>query len=649
MKPFQRIALLAALAALLGAVVVATPAVADDTMTVQGTITLGDASHPAAAGEARVTLDSDGNGPTPWSAPVLTDGSGGYSLTVPAPASPSQRFVLHVEYLGTGTYLPVWGNRTLFARLAEEAEPITFVAGTTRFDQTLPRPATLTGRAIRAGGQPLPQSQVVLSRTGVHLFQTPDDNGGGSGGTTEPDGTYSITGLYPGTYEVSSSGEWPVGLGFESYLSEPLTADLSAGSATAGDLIVHLAAYIHGPVSCPRCTGDLGGASWQADVSTVAADGSETIAQVRGGQDARTYAFLILPGAYRMRLFSSDPHGGSAVVDVDATAEGADISLPVTLQPPTTTRIGGADRFAVSAALSENSVTPHSTFAPGIDTVFVADGLAYPDALAAGPVAGMSGSPLLLVTPTAVPAPIALELTRLHPHRIVIVGGPGAVSDGVAAQLARLVATPSAVVRVSGADRYATARALARSAMPQGAKTVFLVTGRGFADALSAGSAAVHTHAPIVTVDGSAAALDPSTAALLRTLGATRVEIIGGPGAISAGVEQSLRAMAGLTVERLDGQDRYQTSQYVNVWAYGTANPGAEPSGIAFVASGTSFPDALGAASVAGLAGSPLELSPPGCLPAQTLANANRQGTRTLVLVGGPAALSPAVATLTTC
>ena len=63
--------------------------------------------------------------------------------------------------------------------------------------------------------------------------------------------------------------------------------------------------------------------------------------------------------------------------------------------------------------------------------VFIATGTRFPDALTGAPVAGKLGAPLLLTDPNTLPPVIAAELTRLKPAKIVILGGPGAVSDAV--------------------------------------------------------------------------------------------------------------------------------------------------------------------------------------------------------------------------
>jgi putative cell wall-binding protein len=102
----------------------------------------------------------------------------------------------------------------------------------------------------------------------------------------------------------------------------------------------------------------------------------------------------------------------------------------------TVTRIGGADRYAVSAGVSA------SVFAPGVEEAYVATGANFPDALAGGAPAGIYGAPMLLVTSTAIPSAIKTELSRLKPKRIIILGGTGSVSAAVASALAAYATAP---------------------------------------------------------------------------------------------------------------------------------------------------------------------------------------------------------------
>jgi spore germination protein YaaH len=92
-------------------------------------------------------------------------------------------------------------------------------------------------------------------------------------------------------------------------------------------------------------------------------------------------------------------------------------------------RQSGADRYSTAAAISA------ATFAPGVPVAYVATGADFPDALAGAAAAGHLGAPLLLVTRDSVPTATALELARLQPGRVVILGGPGVVGDGVVGTL----------------------------------------------------------------------------------------------------------------------------------------------------------------------------------------------------------------------
>ncbi len=92
-------------------------------------------------------------------------------------------------------------------------------------------------------------------------------------------------------------------------------------------------------------------------------------------------------------------------------------------------RWAGDDRFATAAAVSAGQ------FPDGADTVFVATGAAFADALAGTPVAALRGAPVLLVTADDVPAATAAELDRLAPSNIVVLGGTAAVGADVAAAL----------------------------------------------------------------------------------------------------------------------------------------------------------------------------------------------------------------------
>ncbi|WP_285116582.1 cell wall-binding repeat-containing protein [Leifsonia sp. fls2-241-R2A-40a] len=99
----------------------------------------------------------------------------------------------------------------------------------------------------------------------------------------------------------------------------------------------------------------------------------------------------------------------------------------------TVSRIAGSNRLETSAAISA------ANFAPGVATLYVAVGDQFPDSLSGAPVAGAARAPVLLTWPTWLQPSTIKELQRLKPKKIVILGGPSAVTSSVAAQLQKYV------------------------------------------------------------------------------------------------------------------------------------------------------------------------------------------------------------------
>jgi putative cell wall-binding protein len=306
----------------------------------------------------------------------------------------------------------------------------------------------------------------------------------------------------------------------------------------------------------------------------------------------------------------------------------------------TTARIGGANRYDTArlAALA--------TFPGGAATAVLATGQNFPDALAASTLAGALGAPILL-TPTANVAPETVAaLATLHVHTVQIVGGPAAVSPAVIAQLTGLgYSVPTAI---AGATRYDTAAAIAAAAATSapvgtigGKKTAIVATGENFPDALAAGSASYFAHFPVLLT--ATAALSSQASAAITTLGITNVLIAGGPAAVSAGVETSLKALAGgaLTTTRLAGATRFETAV---AWATNDTAPvisgglGMSAANV-ILASGLNFPDALVGAEF----NWPILLTP-GTLPPSvaTFLGANAAAITKITALGGTAAVSDA-------
>ncbi|MET1051016.1 MAG: cell wall-binding repeat-containing protein, partial [Mycetocola sp.] len=294
----------------------------------------------------------------------------------------------------------------------------------------------------------------------------------------------------------------------------------------------------------------------------------------------------------------------------------------------------GTDRYATGVDISKKS------FSPGVPVVYVATGLAFPDALAAAPAAAAQGGPLLLTAVNALPASILDEIKRLKPGKIVVVGGTGAVSASVYNQLKAL--TPS-IRRDAGTDRFETSRTIVQNAFPTGSATAFVATAWNFPDALAASAAAGAINAPVVLVDGKATAVDAKTKALLSTLKVKNAKVAGGTGVVSAKVEASLKTILGATnVTRLGGGDRYTTATLINKASFAQSDT-------VYLANGLGFADALAGAALAGKNKAPLYTVYANCVPSQVLGEITRLGANKVVLLGGAGALTANVAKLTAC
>ena len=198
----------------------------------------------------------------------------------------------------------------------------------------------------------------------------------------------------------------------------------------------------------------------------------------------------------------------------------------------------------------------------------------------------------------------------------------------------------AAHTRLAGADRYATAVAISQSAFqPQNPGDPFPVTvasSANFPDALAAGPVAAASGGPLLLVP-SDGALPTAVSTELTRLNPSRVNIAGGTAAVSDLVQSELQAFGADNVLTWAGQSRYETAAQLA----GITNGGLGKT--VFIATGASFPDALGGSAAAGQLGGALMLTNRSALPAAT-ASALTSGKPTkVVILGGEAVIDPAV------
>ena len=268
-------------------------------------------------------------------------------------------------------------------------------------------------------------------------------------------------------------------------------------------------------------------------------------------------------------------------------------------------RVSGADRFATAnhAADQTKAVTNESHFV-------LANGNSYADGLSAAALAGAldtDGAAMLLTDGTTLTNSTLTTMARMSGTIAVglkyvhLVGGESAISAGIATQLA---ASGYVVKRISGANRYATADAVAAEVKAQnlgnigtfgGYRTAFLVNGNGYADAIAASGIAYDNKLPIYLTDGST--LSTNTAASMATNKIQKVIVLGGTAAIAEAVKTAALAVSTVvTTQRISGADRYETAT-----ALATAVAAVDTNRRVKVVlvDGTNFPDGLAAGQYA--------------------------------------------------
>ncbi|GAM12029.1 bifunctional 2',3'-cyclic-nucleotide 2'-phosphodiesterase/3'-nucleotidase [Mesobacillus selenatarsenatis] len=186
------------------------------------------------------------------------------------------------------------------------------------------------------------------------------------------------------------------------------------------------------------------------------------------------------------------------------------------------------------------------------------------------------------------------------------------------------------VDRLAGFGRYETAIDISKEGWDS-AETVVLVRSDQFADALAAAPLAYKYNAPILLTQSDK--LNADTKAEIKRLGAKRVVIVGGTGAVSADIQSTLSHKMKLWVKRLGGENRFDTAALV-----------AEELGNskkAILVNGHNYPDAISVAPYAAKNGLPILLTDAAALPVETKAALN--GVTETILVGGTSVISDKV------
>lgn len=193
-----------------------------------------------------------------------------------------------------------------------------------------------------------------------------------------------------------------------------------------------------------------------------------------------------------------------------------------------TVRLAGQNRYETSA-----KIVAEVQALTGIkDRVFLANGLASADALSIGSVAGKLGYGVLLTGPESLPQVTADALAGVR--KVVILGGPGAVSEEIEAQLQKRGIETE---RVAGRTRFHTGVEIAKKYY-NNVEHVVLSNGMLAVDALSGAFISYQKNAPVLLVQPDSVPMIVQE--YIENNPITHATILGGPGAVSDVVYQHI-------------------------------------------------------------------------------------------------------------
>ncbi|MDI6692782.1 MAG: cell wall-binding repeat-containing protein [Anaerosomatales bacterium] len=308
----------------------------------------------------------------------------------------------------------------------------------------------------------------------------------------------------------------------------------------------------------------------------------------------------------------------------------------------TTQRLSGVDRYGTAVAVSEAAFPGWE----GVRTLVVASGedASISDALAASALSGAMDAPLLLVRRDGVPAPVRSALQAIASREptvaVVVVGGPGSVSDACVRAIRTELGSSAETTRVFGPDRYATAAAVASLVASRDTSSspamVLVANGepsKGLVDALAGSGVAASARAPMLYVARDS--VPEATRSALESLSASQVVVLGGEGVVSDATARAVGA-----TERWWGSNRYGTAAAI---AREARERGIVDATSAVVA--RTVVDAVASAQLTARGGGPLVLVSATGVPQETAAWLSDPGAgiSRVTLVGGEGAVPRAV------
>ena len=265
---------------------------------------------------------------------------------------------------------------------------------------------------------------------------------------------------------------------------------------------------------------------------------------------------------------------------MDAIANGTYeyLKTNVSLDALVANRVYGNTRFETSYKLFDMGWSSS-------DTVILANGMDYPDALTAAPLAGKYNAPILLSRNTTLASQPELKASLMNKgvKNVIIVGGETAISSGIQNEISSLGIN---VRRIGGRDRYETSVLIAKEVGVNNGE-ISLAYGMSFADGLSISSVAAKKQSPILLTRTDY--IPDVVKAFINENNINKTYIIGSTTVITDGVVAQTKGP-----ERLGGANRYETNAKIFQRFKSEINLDT-----VFIASGLAFPDALSSSALA--------------------------------------------------
>lgn len=276
-------------------------------------------------------------------------------------------------------------------------------------------------------------------------------------------------------------------------------------------------------------------------------------------------------------------------------------------------RISGINRFETATAISKSEWET-------ADTVLLAKGYDFPDALAGVPLAYKLDAPILLTYQDKLPEETVGELKRLQTKNVIILGGKGAISTEVEGKIKNLGIKTE---RIAGIDRFETAAKIAERLGGNPEKAI-IAYGYDFPDALAISSYAASKGYPIFLTQSDS--LPETTKHALK--GVKETIVVGGSKVINNSVEAQL-----LHPTRIDGIDRFETATSI----IKKLNISTDK---VYVATGDNFADALTGSILAAKNNAPILLVQNESIPKATKEMIEEFEISNFTILGGKGAVS---------